>query len=184
MVLLKSEKIKLGTSSPDFSLPSVDGKSYSLSSFQSAKILTVMFICNHCPYVIAIEDRILQLARDFSSQGVQFVGICSNDPTDYPEDSPRNLLRRWKDKNYGFPYLIDETQETARAFGAVCTPDLFVFDSARKLQYHGQLDNNWQDASKVTRMDMREALENLLADKQPSALQVPSMGCSIKWKKI
>lgn len=183
MVLLYSEKSKLGIPSPDFSLSSVDGKQYSLKDFSSKKVLAVFFICNHCPYVQAIEDRILGLWRDLKGKNVQFVGICSNDPTDYPDDSPQSLLKRWKEKNYGFPYLIDETQETARTYGAVCTPDIFVFDEKRCLAYHGQLDNNWKDPKNVTREDLRDAIEQLLAGKTPTPDQVPSMGCSIKWKK-
>lgn len=183
MVLLHSEKIKLRTAAPDFSLPSVDGKTYRLADFSEKKVLALLFICNHCPYVQAIEDRILQLWQDFKSKGTQFVGICSNDPTDYPDDSPQNLLKRWRDKHYGFPYLIDESQNVARDYGAVCTPDIFVFDDKRRLAYHGQVDDNWKDSNKVTRQDLRQALEQLVAGTSPSPEQVPSMGCSIKWKK-
>jgi len=183
MVLLHSEKIKLGTPAPDFSLSGVDGKKYSLSSFAGSKALVIMFICNHCPYVQAIEDRIIKLQRDYAAKGLQLIGICSNDPTDYPDDQPENLKKRWLEKDYRFPYLIDETQEIARSYGAVCTPDLFIFDSAQKLAYHGQLDDNWQNPSKVTRQPLREALDRLIAGKTPSTDQTPSMGCSIKWKK-
>ena len=183
MVLLHSEKSQLGTPAPDFSLKGVDGKTYSLAGFTGKKVLIVMFICNHCPYVKAVEDRIIQLQRDYSSKSVQLVGICANDPTDYPDDYPENLRKRWQVKDYRFPYLVDETQDVARAYGAVCTPDIFVFDSERKLAYHGQLDNKWQDVAKVTRHDLREAVDLLLAGKRPSSDQIPSMGCSIKWKK-
>lgn len=183
MVLLHSEKFKLGIPAPDYSLRGVDGKSYTLSSFKDKKVLVIMFICNHCPYVKAIEDRILAFAQDYSPRSVQVVGICANDPTDYPEDSPENLRKQWQEKNYGFPYLVDETQEVAKAYGAVCTPDIYVFDSARTLAYHGQFDNNWQDPRKVTRRDLKEAVEALLQGKSPSKEQTPSMGCSIKWKK-
>lgn len=181
MALLYSEK-KKEMKAPDFTLPGVDGKTYRLSEFKQ-EVIVVLFICNHCPYVQAIEDRMIQLARDYASKSVQFMGICSNDPTDYPQDRPEALKKRWREKNYGFPYLIDETQESARAYGAVCTPDLFVFDKDRNLAYHGQLDDNWKEPSKVTHHDMRDALDALLAGKQPSQNQTPSMGCSIKWKK-
>lgn len=183
MVLLQSEKSSLGKAAPDFSLKGVDGKTYSLASFSSKKALVIMFICNHCPYVQAIEDRIIQLARDYESKGVQLVGICSNDPTDYPDDLPANLKKRWEQKKYGFPYLVDDSQEVARAYGAVCTPDIYIFDSDRKLAYHGQLDDHWKEPSKVKRRDLREALDALLKNQNPSAAQTPSMGCSIKWKK-
>jgi len=142
-----------------------------------------MFICNHCPYVQAIEDRMIQLQRNYANQSVQLVGICSNDPTDYPDDSPENLKKRWKAKDYRFPYLIDESQEVARAYGAVCTPDIFVYDTHQKLAYHGQIDNNWKEPSKVTRQDLREAIDGILKGQNPSEAQTPSMGCSIKWKK-
>jgi peroxiredoxin len=184
MVLLNSEPIKLGTPAPDFNLLSVDGKRFNLSNFKNAKVLVVMFICNHCPYVKAVEDRILKIHRDYHGKGVQLVGICSNDSTDYPDDSPKNLLKRWKEKEYGFPYLIDETQEVARAYAAACTPDIYVYDQAQRLAYHGRIDDNWQDPKGVTRQEIREALDALLLGKKPSEKQNPSMGCSIKWKKL
>ncbi len=183
MVLLHSEKFGLGAQAPDFKLTSVDGKSYTLASFQDRKVLVVMFICAHCPYVQAVEDRIIQLQRDYAAQGVQLVGICANDPTDYPDDSKENLLKRWKAKGYGFPYLLDETQAVARIYGAVCTPEFYVYDSSRVLRYHGQLDDNWKEPGRVTRHDLREALDQLLAGKLPAKEQAPSMGCSIKWRQ-
>lgn len=183
MTLLNSEKKQLGAPAADFSLKGVDGKTYSLTSFTDKKILVIMFICNHCPYVQAIEDRIIKLERDYASKSVQLVGICANDPTDYPDDSPENLKRRWQQKDYRFPYLVDESQDVARSFGAVCTPEIYVLDSGRKLAYHGQLDNNWKEPSGVTRHDLREAIDKLLAGQSPSPNQTPSMGCSIKWRK-
>lgn len=183
MALTESKQIALGTPAPDFTLPGVDGKNYSLAGFKGARALAVLFICNHCPYVQAVEERILRLARDFKDKGVQFVGICANDPTDYPEDSFENLKKRWEEKNYGFPYLVDEPQETAKAFQAVCTPDIFVFDSDFKLAYRGRIDDNWKEPEKVTKEDLREALEALVKGELPSGDQKPSMGCSIKWKK-
>lgn len=183
MVLLKSTNIPLGTKAPSFHLSSVDGKKYSLDSFQDKKILVIMFICNHCPYVQAVEDRIIALQRDYAAKGVQLIGICSNDPSDYPDDRPAKLLERWKQKEYGFPYLIDETQSVAKDYGAVCTPDIYVFNENRELAYHGRMDDNWQDPSKVQKKELRQVLDQLLAGKKPSSNQQPSMGCSIKWKK-
>ena len=183
MPLLKSEPIRLGFQAPAFLLKSVDGKEYSLSSFDGKKVLVVLFICSHCPYVKAIEDRILLLERQFSPLGAQFVGICSNDSTDYPEDSPPNLKARWQAKDYRFPYLVDEKQDIAKAYGAVCTPDIYVFDQERRLAYHGRLDDNWQEPSKVGRRDLADAIGALLTGKKPASDQQPSMGCSIKWKK-
>ena len=182
MPLLHSESIKLGSKAPSFDLPSVDGQRYSLESFPG-KILVVMFICNHCPYVKAIEDRILQLVRDFEKRGVVFVGICSNDSVNYPDDSPASLKARWLEKKYGFPYLVDEDQTVARDYGAVCTPDLYVYNSKHELAYHGRLDDSWQEPSKVTRRDLRQSLEALLKGAVPDSSQISSMGCSIKWKK-
>ena len=111
------------------------------------------------------------------------MGICSNDSQDYPDDSAENLHKRWLEKDYGFPYLVDESQEVAKAFGAVCTPDIYVYDGERRLAYHGRIDDNWEDPSQVTRKEIREALDALLAGKRPSENQNPAMGCSIKWKK-
>lgn len=183
MALTESRDLPLGTPCPDFRLRSVDGKTYARDDFRDAKALVVMFICNHCPYVQAIEDRLVALAHEYGPRGVQFVGICSNDPTDYPDDRPERLLARWKEKGYGFPYLIDETQDVARAFGAVCTPDLYVFDGARRLAYHGRLDDNWQRPEDVRRRELAEALDAILAGRAPSPEQVHSIGCSIKWRR-
>jgi len=183
MVLLKSTDIPLGTQAPGFRLPSVEGKEYALEDFSAAKALLVMFICNNCPYVVAVEDRILQLQREYGPRGVQLLGICSNDPTDYPDDSPGKLLERWRKKEYGFPYLVDESQEIAKAYGAVCTPDLYLFDGKRSLYYHGRIDDSWQEPQKVQHRDLASAIDSLLAGKAAPANQVPSMGCSIKWKK-
>jgi peroxiredoxin len=183
MVLLKSTNIPIGTPAPDFFLESVDGKKYSLSNFDEKKVLVVMFICNHCPYVVAVEDRILQLHRDYANKGIQLIGICSNDPSDYPEDRPAKLLQRWKEKEYGFPYLVDESQQVAKDYGAVCTPDIYVYDQNQQLAYHGRIDDNWQDSTKVQNQELRQALDSLLAGEKPAAEQLPSMGCSIKWKK-
>jgi len=182
MALLNSEPIPMGTPCPDFNLPAVDGRHYALADFADAEVLVVMFLCNHCPYVQAIEDRYVTLANDYPGQSVQFVGICPNDPEHYPDDSLENLHQRWADKGYGFPYLQDISQDVARAFGAVCTPDLYVYDQQRKLAYHGQLDDNWGDAYGVTREDMREAIDALLAGNRPAAQQRPAKGCSIKWR--
>ncbi|HZP43861.1 MAG TPA: thioredoxin family protein, partial [Candidatus Binatia bacterium] len=175
--------VPLGTPCPDFRLRSVDGRIFARDDFRTAPVLVVMFICNHCPYVQAVEDRIIALAREYGPRGVAFVGICSNDPTDYPDDSPPNLLRRWREKAYGFPYLVDESQEVARAFDAVCTPDIYVFDRERRLAYHGRIDDNWREPARVTRRELAAALDALLAGRPAPAEQHHTMGCSIKWRK-
>ena len=149
-----------------------------------AAALVVMFICNHCPYVQAVEDRLIALAREYGPRGVRFVGICANDATDYPDDAPARLLARWREKGFGFPYGIDESQEVARAFGAVCTPEFFVYDAARRLAYHGRLDDIWHDPRKVTRRELAAALDAAARRRAPAPeQQTPSMGCSIKWRR-
>ena len=179
------ENPELGSNCPPFKLPAVDGSIFGLDSCRDHKALVVMFICNHCPYVKAIEDRLVELASQYnqSKKGeVQFVGICSNDPTNYPDDSLPNLKKRWLEKAYGFPYLVDETQSTAKAFGAVATPDFFIYDQNRRLTYRGRLDDSWKDPALVKSRDMKAAIDRILHNQPPLEKQVPSMGCSIKWK--
>jgi peroxiredoxin len=176
----------LGAPCPDFHLPGVDGRRYARDDFADKPVLCVMFICNHCPYVKAVEARFIRLARELGPRGVQLVGICSNDAQSYPDDAFDKLAERWRERAYGFPYLHDESQAVARAFGAVCTPDIFVYgsvyDSARRLAYRGRIDDAWKDESQVKRRELADALEALLSGKLPSADQRPSMGCSIKWR--
>jgi peroxiredoxin len=179
---VESARPKLGFACPDFRLLAVDGKTYTREDFGAAPVLVVMFICNHCPYVQAVEDRLIALAREFESKKVQFVAICSNDPTTYPDDAFDKLAERWRNKAYGFPYLHDESQSVARDFGAVCTPDIYVFDRSRKLAYRGRIDDSWKDPSKVTRRDLADAITALLQGGAPAAEQRPSLGCSIKWR--
>ena len=174
---------ELGAACPDFRLPAVDGKTYARDEFRDKPVLVVMFICNHCPYVKAVEDRIIGLARELEARGVQFVGVCANDAESYPDDAFDKLAARWREKSYGFPYLHDEAQDVARAFGAVCTPDIFVFDEDRRLAYRGRIDDSWKDESRVTRRELAEAIGALVAGKRPSPEQRPSMGCSIKWRQ-
>ena len=177
------QDISLGTACPEFRLPATDGTTYALADFADKQVLVMLFICNHCPYVKAVEDRVLALAREYGPRGVQLVGVCSNDWTEYPEDSFVKLCERWTEKAYGFPYLHDEQQHVARAFGAVCTPDIYVYDRDRKLAYHGRIDDNWKDEKKVRRRELAEALDALLAGRAPAADQKATMGCSIKWTK-
>ena len=162
MTLTYTPAANLGDSCPNFTLPSVDGQQMGLEDWKNAKVLVVMFISAHCPYVQAIEGRLIQLAASYSSENVQFVGICSNDWTNFPEDSPENLLQRWQEKKYTFPYLIDETQEVAKNFGAVCTPDIFVYDHRQKLAYRGRLDDSWKNPHQVHHEELRQAINQLL----------------------
>ncbi len=182
MALTYSPSPKIGSPCPDFSLPTVDQKFATPEDFSTAKALVVMFICNHCPYVKAIEDRLLELAREYQPKNVAFVAICSNDPSDHPEDEPAALFHRWKDKRYPFPYLIDESQETARSFGAVCTPDIYLFDGGQKLSYRGRFDDSWKNPALVKKRELKAAIDAVLAGQPPLDAQIPSMGCSIKWK--
>lgn len=167
---------------PDFSLNDVFGKTVALKDFESSKALCVMFICNHCPYVKAVEDRLVALANNFDSKLVQFVAICSNDSKDHREDAPENLKVRALEKKYPFPYLVDEEQSVAKDFGAVCTPDFFLYDQNKKLFYRGRLDDSWKNPAQVTSQELKNAIQNIL-DLKPAPKEIfPSMGCSIKWK--
>lgn len=182
MVLLQSQMVPLGEKAHPFRLPAVDEKHYSLDDFSDKNILVIIFMCNHCPYVKAVIDRIIALDRDYADNGVQIVGINSNESVNYPEDSFDKMKVFAKKKGIRFPYLRDESQKVAHAYSAVCTPDIFVYDAQRKLAYRGRIDDNWQDESKITSHDLRSALEALISGKKLSEHQHPSMGCSIKWK--
>jgi peroxiredoxin len=175
-------KLKIGSRAPGFSLPAVDGKFYSLSSFSDKKILIVIFSCNHCPYVQAYEDRIIASQKEFEKNGVQIVAINSNDDAKYPDDSFEEMKKRATDKRFNFPYLRDETQEVARAYGATHTPQIFLFDENRKLKYEGKIDDNWQEPNKVKSKYLRDAIEEVLDGKEVSVPETFSIGCTIKWK--
>lgn len=181
MALLESNALNPDFTLPDFELPDVKGGTLR-SADMNGKVAVIMFICAHCPYVVAVEDRIVELAKSYAPEDVSFAAICSNDATEYPNDRPEALAERASRKGYSFPYLVDETQEVAKAFDAVCTPEFYVFDQERKLVYRGRLDDNWKDASAVTRRDLANAIDAALAGKTALEEQYPSMGCSIKWK--
>jgi peroxiredoxin len=177
-----SKGMPAGTKAPAFSLPGVDGKTYSLDSFSDAKLLVVIFTCNHCPYAQALEPRFIELQRDYAAKGVKLVGINSNDSKAYPDDAFEPMQERVRTHGWNFPYLHDATQQVARAYDAACTPDIFVFDAERKLRYNGRCDDNWKEPEKVTRRELRMALDSLLAGKPLDFEVVPALGCSIKWK--
>ena len=172
--------VKLGSSAHDFSLPDTNGNNVNLTDFKSDS-LVVIFTCNHCPYAKAVEDRLIILGNDYQDKA-DFVLISSNEVENYPDDTPEKMAERHTEKNYPFPYLFDETQEVAKAYGAVCTPDIFLYDSDRKLRYRGRLDDNWKEPENVTREELRMALDTVLSGNQIDFDQVPSMGCNIKWK--
>lgn len=180
---MRSTMVPLGTPVWDFNLPGVDGKTYSLESFLEKSFLVVIFMCNHCPYVKAVLQRLIDLQKETGPQGVQLVGINSNDAEHYPDDSFENMRKTTKEKGINFPYLLDASQETAKAYSAVCTPDIYVYGPERKLLYRGRIDDNWENEEKVTRRDLKEALDCIVAEQEVSGEQIPSMGCSIKWKK-
>jgi peroxiredoxin len=175
--------LPLGTKAPDFSLPNVDGKAVSLADMAGAPALLVMFICNHCPFVKHVAGGLAQLAKDYQPKGVKFVAINSNDVDTYPDDSPEKMAVEAKQRGYTFPYLYDATQAVGKAYRAACTPDFFLFDKNQSLVYRGQLDASRPDNGiPVTGNDMRAALDALLAGKNVSSDQKPSIGCNIKWK--
>lgn len=174
-------QLKLGDRAPYFALPGIDGQKHSLESFAAQKILAVFFTCNHCPYVQGWDDRVIALQRDFASKGVQFVGINSNETKNYPEDSFEKMVIRAKEKKFNFVYLRDEDQSIARAYDAACTPEFFVFDSERRLRYHGRVDDNYQDPKAVKSHDLRNALDDLVGGQPVRTPETHAMGCSIKW---
>ena len=184
MAATPSTMIPLGTQAPDFMLlDPVTNSHTSLHDVRSDKATVVMFICNHCPYVKHINEGLVKLANDYIPQGVGFVAINSNDAEKYPEDGPDNMAAQSRELGYPFPYLFDETQQTARAYKAACTPDFFIFDGALKCVYRGQFDDSRpRNDIPVTGRDIRNALDAILAGRPVSEEQIPSIGCNIKWK--
>jgi peroxiredoxin len=183
MALTPSTMLPLGTAAPDFQLPDTNGKTVSLADFKGASALAVIFMCNHCPYVIHIRAGLAQLARDYAGKNVAVVGINSNDAKNYPDDSPARMKDEVKNAGYTFPYLYDETQAVAKKYRAACTPDLFLFDRGRRLVYRGQFDASRPgNGIPVTGKDLRAAIDCTLAGKSTSEYQTPSLGCNIKWK--
>lgn len=184
MSLIESSPFVLGIAAPTFSLPdTVSGKHVSLDNARGTNGTVVMFICNHCPYVVHVNEALVSLAKDYSERGIGFVAISSNDATLYPEDGPDAMKQYAERLGYPFPYLYDESQDTARAYDARCTPDVFVFDAKLKLVYHGQVDDSRPKSGRpATGADVRNALEALLNDKPALPDQVPSIGCNIKWR--
>ncbi len=172
--------IELGTRAPDFDLPGVDGRRYSLASFEDRPVLVVMFWCNHCPYVKAYEERAVAIQKDYAAKGVQLVAINSNDDRAYPEDSFPEMVKRSKEKHFNFPYLRDKPQKVVEAYGGVCTPHIFAFDSRRILRYRGRIDDS-KEPSKVSVHDLKNALDDLVAGREVRVPDTRPFGCSIKW---
>jgi peroxiredoxin len=179
---MATKTLQIGSAIPNFSLPAVDGNTYSLDSFKDEKALIVIFSCNHCPYVQAYENRIKEIQRDYENRGVVVIAINSNDASKYPEDSFEEMKKRAQKQKFNFIYLRDEDQSAARDFDAAHTPEIFLFDKQRKLAYHGKIDDNWQEEKKVKTKYLRDALDELLAGKEISMPETYSIGCTIKWK--
>lgn len=175
---------ELGTQAPDFSLPGTDGKTATLADFSNAPALLVIFLCNHCPYVIHARELLVDLVKEYQERQLAAVGICSNDARTYPADGFEEMKVFAKESGFTFPYLHDENQEVAKAYRAACTPDFFLFDGERKLVYRGQLDASRPGNSvPPTGADLRAAVEAVLKGGLPGSKQFPSMGCNIKWKR-
>lgn len=175
--------LELGSKAPDFSLPGVDGKDWSLASFKDAKALCVVFSCNHCPYVVAYEGRLVDLQSEFGPRGFQMVAINANDAEDYPEDSFEAMRVRARERGFNFPYLRDESQSVARTYGAVRTPHVFLFDAAGSLAYVGRIDDSWDKPERVLKRELRDAVEDLLEGRRVKVPETFAVGCSIKWKE-
>jgi peroxiredoxin len=176
--------LKIGEIAPAFNLPNVNGETTSLDAFKLKRVLVVIFTCNHCPYAQAYEDRLIDLANYYAVQGVQFVAINPNDAESYPADSFHAMQARAKKKQFPYPYLRDKTQEVAKAYGAEVTPDIFVFDKNRTLQYRGRIDDNWRNRDKVKEESLKIAISTLLSGGtlDPSVAEQKALGCSVKWK--
>jgi thiol-disulfide isomerase/thioredoxin len=186
---VNSNMLELGTPAPDFTLPDygVDGENgarrVSFSDVATDKATLVMFICNHCPFVIHVQDELARLAKDYMPRGVGIVAVNSNNVETHPDDAPAKMTEKAREVGYPFPYLFDETQEVAGAYRAACTPDFYLFDGDRRLVYRGQLDDSRPNSGDpVTGADLRSALDAVLEGREPPAAQKPSMGCGIKWK--
>ena len=184
MALTESNMMALGTRAPHFDLiDTVTGQMMSLDDLCSEKATVIMFICNHCPYVIHVNSELVRLANDYKDKGVSFVAISSNDVENYPDDSPEKMKEKALELGYPFPYLYDEKQSVARAYDAACTPDFYLFDGDMNLAYRGQLDSSRPKSGiEVTGVDLRRAIEDVLGGKSPDLIQRPSAGCNIKWK--
>lgn len=185
MAFVESNMLPLGTKAPAFTLPdTVSDEKLSLSEIAKDKHATVvMFICNHCPYVIHVNPELNRLVADYKAKGVAFVGISSNDVVRYPQDSPDKMKTHAQEAGYEFPYLYDESQEVAKAYDAACTPDFYIFDKDQMLRYRGRLDDSKPNSGKpVTGVDLRAALDAVLTGKEVTERQYPSGGCGIKWK--
>jgi peroxiredoxin len=173
--------IAVGKAGPTFNLKGVDGKLHSMNDYADKKVVVVIFTCNHCPAAVKAEDRLIQLQSDYADKGVQLVAINSNEDKGHPTDSFDNMIRRAAEKGFNFPYLRDETQEVAKAYGALRTPHVFLLNRARKVAYRGRIDDNIDDANAVQRHDLREAIGEVLKRRRVSVPSTEPVGCNVKW---
>ena len=176
------ETLKIGSKAPDFNLPATDGKLYSLDYFNGRKGFIIIFSCNHCPYVRAYEERIKKIQSDYSNKGINIIAINSNDSDQYEDDSFENMKSRAAEMAFNFPYLRDEDQDVAKQYGASHTPEIFLFDNQRTLVFHGKIDDNWRDESKIKSNYLRDAIDELIEGKDISVPETFTIGCTIKWK--
>jgi len=174
--------LEIAEPAPNFDLPGVDGKSYSLADFADAKVLIVVFSCNHCPYVVGSEERMKALHADYSPRGVAMIAINSNETDNHPTDDFDHMVERAKEKGFEFPYVRDEGQDVARAYGALRTPHFFVFDAGRRLRYTGRMDDNPRQGGQETTRELRDALDALLEGADPPVQVTNPIGCNVKWK--
>lgn len=172
----------LSSVGPEFNLPATDGNTYSFSDIKGERATVIMFWCNHCPYVIPNQDRVIAMQEEYRARGVEFAAICANNTVTHPADSFENMKRRAEEKGYNFPYLHDESQEVARAFGAQRTPEAYLFDAEGILRYHGRIDDNYEDVARAGSHDLRNAIEAVLAGTNPDPAETGAVGCTIKWK--
>jgi peroxiredoxin len=178
-----SVKLKIGDSAPDFTLPGIDEKLWSLSDFKKSEIVVMAFLCNHCPQAKTLRKRIVALQKEYRPEKVRIVAFSSNDYEKFPENSLEMMQYVANELDYNFPYLLDDFQEAARAYGVTQVPDFFLFDKSRKLVYHGRLDDNWRDSKEVTARDLKEAIELTLKGKTVAFKHIPAEGCEISWVK-
>ncbi len=174
--------LQIGERAPDFSLPGIDGKTWSLEDFDDADVLVVVFRCNHCPYVIGSEERISAVYEDYRPKGVALVGINSNETENHPTDDFDHMVSHAEEHGIAYPYLWDESQDVARAYGALRTPHFYVFDRDRKLRYTGRLDDQPRDASQATTQELRGALDAVLEGRDPPVPLTNPIGCNVKWQ--
>jgi len=186
MARVQSTMVPLGSKAPDFHLPdTISGQEVSWNDIKGSVATVIMFICNHCPFVVHVNPQLVQLARDYKNKGVGFLAICANDIKTHPDDAPDKMKKQALSQGYPFPYCYDESQATAHAFDAACTPDFFIYDANERLVYRGQIDDSRPgNGIPVTGGDIRLALDCLLGGKPVPELQRPSIGCNVKWKEV